>query len=294
VDKQLKRVDGPAEEPLTAKEIVRLVEAVREQVACEKQKEEQGEQKKKALEAVRGISEDYHPYDKETGKPMTEEEVEKRMKKRLDALQKVVEEEGMSKAAQEGINKARGWVVLLASCVGWFMEMVKERIEPMGLSEEMQKEVEGKMMPWQYWQGAARKEKDVEKRKRQKEMVEKLEKEWREAAERGNLSEKERRDIERVGKEVVGIFARASSSVEGRNGRLALMQHGVTQLTQKRLKTQTCVQNYLVKRADGSTAAERFFGQKHADAFSWLLARLPDLPRPAAKRHRNDANPPSF
>ncbi len=33
-------------------------------------------------------------------------------------------------------------------------------------------------------------------------------------------------------------------------------------------------------------AAERFFGQKPKDVFSWLLERMPDLPRPARKRPR--------
>ena len=38
------------------------------------------------------------------------------------------------------------------------------------------------------------------------------------------------------------------------------------------------------RRRDGTTAAERFFGQEHPDVFGWLLERLPGLPRPAAKR----------
>ena len=42
--------------------------------------------------------------------------------------------------------------------------------------------------------------------------------------------------------------------------------------------------NYHRTRADGATAAQRFFGKKPRDLFSRLLERLPDLPRPAAKR----------
>jgi hypothetical protein len=37
------------------------------------------------------------------------------------------------------------------------------------------------------------------------------------------------------------------------------------------LKALTVIHNYMVKRADGTTAAERFFGQKHRDVFTWLV-----------------------
>lgn len=90
--------------------------------------------------------------------------------------------------------------------------------------------------------------------------------------------------MQRAAQEVVGLFARSSSCVEGRNGRLSLLRHAHTRLSEGQLKALTVVHNYVVRRADGSTAAERFFGVKQRDAFAWLLERLPELPRPAAKR----------
>jgi len=83
---------------------------------------------------------------------------------------------------------------------------------------------------------------------------------------------------------VVGLFARSSSCVEGRNGRLSLFHHGQTRLSAGRLRALTVVHNYVAERPDGTTAGERFFGHKPRDVFSWLLERMPDLPRPAAKR----------
>jgi hypothetical protein len=60
-------------------------------------------------------------------------------------------------------------------------------------------------------------------------------------------------------------------------------------VSEQRLKALTVLHNYLVKRPDGTTAAERFFGQKHKDVFSWLLERMPDLPRPAQQRRKAPA-----
>jgi hypothetical protein len=61
-------------------------------------------------------------------------------------------------------------------------------------------------------------------------------------------------------------------------------------LSEKRLQVLTAVHNYVARREDGTTAAERFFGQKQKDAFSWLLERLPELPQPAAKRRKQIAD----
>ena len=91
--------------------------------------------------------------------------------------------------------------------------------------------------------------------------------------------------------ECAGLFSRFCSCVEGRNGRLSLHHHGQGRLSARKLKALTVVHNYGVKRADGTTAAERFFGVKHRDLFSWLLERMPDLPRPAEKRSKKAAQP---
>jgi hypothetical protein len=48
----------------------------------------------------------------------------------------------------------------------------------------------------------------------------------------------------------------------------------------------TTIHNYFLRRADGTTAAERFFGSKPQDLFEWILDRI-DLPaRPAKQRLR--------
>jgi hypothetical protein len=44
------------------------------------------------------------------------------------------------------------------------------------------------------------------------------------------------------------------------------------------------VHNFWTRRPDGTTPAQRFFGQKHRDLFEFLLATLPPPKRPAARR----------
>src|SRR5947199_2747278 len=80
------------------------------------------------------------------------------------------------------------------------------------------------------------------------------------------------------------LFQRSSSCVEGRNGQLALRHHHLHQLRPRKLKVLTILHNYLIRRPDGTTAAERFFGAKPHDLFEYVLDRLDVPARPAAPR----------
>jgi Family of unknown function (DUF6399) len=160
-------------------------------------------------------------------------------------------------------------------CVAWFWNLVFARVEELGLSEEQEQVVYDKLLPGHYWDMAAGRARTAEERHRLKEMAGKLKKEaWQEGGALSSLSEEERKEVDQVAKETAGLFQRSSSCVEGRNGRLSLQHHGHGPVSERRLKALTVVHNYMVKRGNGTTAAERFFGQKHEDVFSWLLDRI--------------------
>ncbi|MFZ4622622.1 MAG: DUF6399 domain-containing protein [Rhodoferax sp.] len=77
----------------------------------------------------------------------------------------------------------------------------------------------------------------------------------------------------------------------GRNGRLSQMYHNGRGLTKKRLAALTVVHNYGLKRADGTTAAERLFGSPFPDVFEWLISQMGELPLPRKPRKRIKRNP---
>ena len=132
---------------------------------------------------------------------------------------------------------------------------------------------------------AAWRARTAEERQRLEEMADQLnEAAWQEGGALSKLPQEDRQEVEEVARQSAGLFQRSSSCVEGRNGRLSLQHHGHSRVSERRLKALTVIHNYLVQRPDGTTAAQRFFGHKHPDLFSWLLQRLPDLPRPAPKR----------
>lgn len=83
-----------------------------------------------------------------------------------------------------------------------------------------------------------------------------------------------------VAQQCADLFQRSSSCVEGRNGQLALRHHHLHRISLGRLEALTVIHNYVLKRSDGTTAAERFFGARPRDLFTTLCQRIPWPARP--------------
>jgi hypothetical protein len=288
------KVDVPPDQKTTAEQDGAIFGALGAEQAMSERLEEAREHKEEAIKPVRGLGDDYHPFDRQTGRPVTAEQVQERLNKHVDEVEKVVEKAHLGEKAQTAVGKSRTWLVTLAACVAWFWGLARQRVEEMELSEEQEQVVYQCLLAGHYWEMTAGKARDGEEKKRLKDLAEKLQKEaWQEGSVLRELPEEKRKELERATKEIAGLFSRSSSCVEGRNGRLSLHHHGHGRVSERRLKALTVIHNYMVKRPDGTTAAERFFGQKHPDLFSWLLQRLPDLPRPAPKRPKKTAQSPT-
>ena len=82
------------------------------------------------------------------------------------------------------------------------------------------------------------------------------------------------------------LFQRSSSCVEGRNGHLSLYHHGCHRLSDRKLRALTAIHNFHILRPDGTTAAERFFGQAHPPLFEQVLAHVSFPPPPRQRRPR--------
>ena len=97
-----------------------------------------------------------------------------------------------------------------------------------------------------------------------------------------------RRQVELVAADCVDVFVRASSCVEGRNGRLALLHHSLHRITTTKRTALTVIHNFFIQRSDGSTAAQRFFEANHANLFLYLLDHL-DMPARSRSRRLRPA-----
>jgi hypothetical protein len=103
----------------------------------------------------------------------------------------------------------------------------------------------------------------------------------------GVLSPVEQSKLKGEAARLAEVFQRSSSNVEGRNGYLSLRHHQLRGLDHPRKRAcLTTVHNFFLTRPDGTTAAERFFGQKPRSMFVVVLDSVGITPAPLSPPRR--------
>jgi hypothetical protein len=103
----------------------------------------------------------------------------------------------------------------------------------------------------------------------------------------GALSPMEQDQLKAKAQTLAEVFQRSSSNVEGWNGYLALRNHQLRGLDHPRKRAcLTAVHNFLLTRPDGTTAVERFFGQKPQSMFTAILESVEIPPAPLSPSRR--------
>jgi len=96
-----------------------------------------------------------------------------------------------------------------------------------------------------------------------------------------HLSLAEQSQLQASAAKLAEVFQRSSSNVEGRNGYLSLRNHQLRGLDRPRKRAcLTAIHNFFLTRPDGTTAAERFFGQKPRSMFPAILEAVEIPPSP--------------
>jgi hypothetical protein len=101
------------------------------------------------------------------------------------------------------------------------------------------------------------------------------------------LREVEQERLKQEAAKLADVFQRSSANVEGRNGYLSLRNHQLRGLDHPRKRAcLTAVHHFFLMRADGTTAAERFFGQKPRSMFAAIFASVEIPPAPLSPPQR--------
>ena len=246
-----------------------------------------GERTARLREAARGISCDYHPFDLTTGAVRDAATVRQDLDRRFAQIDQVVAEAGLGGKCRALLDKARRLVPQMVATISFIHAMIHQHVEALDLGAQVPDAMFNLLIPLHYLRHRVRKTKTAEAREELRRTIASLE----QAADApgsvlANLPPPVRATCERVAAMCAGWFQRSSSNVEGRNGVLALRHHSIHHLTQRKLSALTVVHNFGTTRDDGTTAAERFFGQRPRDLFEHLLMTLPPPRRPAARRPR--------
>lgn len=241
--------------------------------------------------AIRKMSKTVHPFNLEDNKPQDSANVEKELREQAKDIEALARKRGIND--NTGVMKKFKNQIkeLVPSIDFWWLYVLTNLIRQGKRSKELLDWSMFSLLPTVYWHKQLEKTKNPSLRKEYKKAWKKALVVFHSHALTGTFSEDEILFWQNWAQEMVGKFHRASSAVEGRNGFLSQIYHNHRGLSLKRLKALTVMHNYFITRADGSTAAERLFGEKPPDLFEWLLHQMGELPLPRKSRKYVKSNP---
>lgn len=291
---EIYEVDEKSEDKTSAKlpaPLRKRVEEVRKTEAEARRHLAEAESQQEEMSgAIRDISRSYHPFDLESGEARSAEQVEAELEGHFNDIEELGVLAGLSQACFDRIAKARRLLPLMVATITFFHEKIRSWVGDLGLAEGLEQFVLERWIPGRYLELVASRARSAEERTRLRRAAAKVMPSATEIEScLRSLCEGDRLLLAFVVEQCAQLFQRSSSAVEGRNGHLSLFHHGHHRLTSRRLEAMTVIHNFLKVRADGTTAAERFFGQAPLDVFEWLFEVMPYPARPRKPRHQTAA-----
>jgi len=273
---------GPGRPPQFDK---RIVAAAQKQGEAQRNLEDSISHQERMKAAVQKIGSVYHPVDLETGKLKEAEKVSEDLEKCFTEIERIASEANLLERSLRRIKKAKKVVVNMVATILFFHMSIRAKVEALSLPQKVENAVMDTLIPGLYIKRVSKQAKTSENRhalhRKSCDILSSLQ---GENSPFNDLNAEELSLIEKVAGECVNLFQRSSSCVEGRNGQLSLRHHSLHRLSNKKLAALTAVHNYFIKRRDGTTPAERFFGKRPREMFEYLLNKI-DLPgRPACRR----------
>jgi hypothetical protein len=180
--------------------------AAREQYGACQQRQQ------RAHEAVRGLGQDYHPFDLETGQALDENAVAHRLAGHFDQLDQIAAEARLSARATQKLAKARRVLKAMQATVKFYWALIEAWISSWKLSPAVAQWLREDLIPGWYLARTAEKADTASERHRLRELSEKILARARSpTGVWGTLSPEQRLDLERKAQACADLFQRSSS-----------------------------------------------------------------------------------
>ena len=179
---------------------------------------------------------------------------------------------------------------LAASVDAWWLG-VEHRLAPLALDEPTQSWFQQQLLPVVYWQAQGEKTKTPALKAAYQQAFRQARAALLHHPLTATVTPPALETYSAWARDLAGQFQRASSAVEGRNGYLSQLHHCARGIPTQRLKVMTVIHHFDLKRADGTTAAERWFRTSFPDLFDWMVERMAPLPVPRKPRTPAKFNP---
>jgi hypothetical protein len=269
---QKRRPGRPPKAAASREQLEHEAQAARQELERISAKREQ------VAQSIRGIAQAYHLVDLERGVRRNGQLIAADIHSHLDTIRGVAQHEGLSQSSLNRIDKAERVVPKMKATIDFVSGYVREQVRGLNLAPPVSYAMHAHLIPSFYLERVA-KTRTVSAGEPLRELAERLRTPLFESGGRlAELSPTQQSQLMQQAKELAEVFQRSSSNVEGRNGYLSLRNHQLRGLDRPRKREcLTAVHNFFLTRSDGTTAAERFFGQKPRSMFAAILAAV-DLP----------------
>ena len=225
--------------------------------------------------SIRALGDAHHPVDLVTGEAVSAEQTRARIEHVVTEMQAQVERAGLGQRAAKALRAVTARQGDLAAIVAWWYQELRRRLLSLSLPEGDVAWIIAVLVPALYVHRRIELGRNENERTTLKALWASLRaKAMACTSPWSTWSANQRQCVWDVVQSCVRMFPRSTSMLEGHNGQDSLCQHQHHQLSEDFRKARIVVRNYVVQRADGTTAAERLFGGKPDDLIEHLCSRI--------------------
>jgi hypothetical protein len=275
---------GPGRPPKAAASLQQVTQDVE---AARQEHQRLTRQREIVTQRLRAIGHAYHFVDLERGVRRNGKLIAEDIQAHIDTIRAIAQQEHLSQACLERIAKAERVVPKMRATIEFVSGYVRQQVRQLDLAPPASYAMHAHLIPSFYLERVAATRTRTEGAPLRA-LAERLRTPLCEpGGALAELSAVEQNQLKAEAAKLAEVCQRSSSNVEGRNGYLSLRNHQLRGLDQPRKRAcLTAVHHFFLTRPDGTTAAERFFGQKPRCMFTAILASVAIPPAPLSPPQR--------
>jgi hypothetical protein len=272
---------------ITRRDPMSLQQAEQALAAASREHERLAAQRAEVKASLRGLSHAYHFVDLERGVRRNGQLIAADIQGHIAQIRTIAQQEGLSPSSLARIDKAERVVPKMQATIEFVSRYVGQQIAQLDLTPPVSFVMHAKLIPSYYLDRVAE-TRTIREGTPLHALAEQLRAPLFEAGGvLSALSPEAQAHLQSEAKRLAAVFQRSSSNVEGRNGYLSLRSHQLRGLDRPRKRECfTTIHNFFLTRPDGTTAAERFFGQKPRSMFATILDAVELAPAPLSPPRR--------
>jgi hypothetical protein len=241
-------------------------------------------------QALHGITLTIHPFNLLTLEWPMFSALSTRLSAPLQQLSRLADRYGGNKASK-AIDTFEQQIPSMAQGIHAWWQWVTEVLVMKTDDLAVQQWVSTVLLPWTYWQQQADKTRHPDLKQQYQKAADRAYEQLAADALTQHMGGQQGQQWMEWAQWMCAKYQRTSSAVEGRNGYLSRLHHAGRGLGEQHLRVLTTIHNFDLKKADGTTAAQRLFDHRFPNLFESIVDSIDELPLARRSSKAQPANP---